>query len=223
MKKVTISDFLISTNLINFNHTEIVRMAKSITRGLNLEADKARAIFYFVRDQISYVFRAEFHEEAYQASSVLGRGMGFCTQKAILFCALARCCGFPAGLYFYDIIDFTLPDYIVNLLKTCKLYFHGITALYMGGEWYQYDATLNQDLVQKKSLRPVEFCKNNNCLMHSKTIDGKKHIEYINDHGLYSDVNIHQIQQWLSQCYPHLYQEYATSMNDFDIDHYKPT
>jgi len=196
--------FLAPTKLIESDHPAIIKKAEEITSDALHAEDKARNIFYFIRDQISYEFKASFDEKAYFASEILKAGGGFCTQKTILFCALARNCGIPAGLYFYDIVDYTLPQYIIDIIKTRTLYHHGITALYLNNRWIQYDATLDYQLTLRKQRYPVEFSPDHDCLMRTKTRTGEKHIEYIHDYGLYPDVTIDEIVQWLKEGYPHL-------------------
>ncbi len=199
-----IIDFLHPTELIDSDHPAIISKANEIT-GLKREPeDKAKAIFYFVRDYIRYIFRADLDEQKYKASSILKSGKGFCTQKAILFCALARACQIPSGIHFYDIVDYTLNETFVRFLKTRTLYHHGVPVLYLNNTWYQYDATLDIELVKNKGLRPVEFCMGQNCLMHPTTLNGEKHVEYVRDHGMYSDVTFKEIESWLKEGYPHL-------------------
>ena len=201
---IEIQPFLNSTKLINFYHPKIQSQAKEITTDCSTHEEKAQNIFYYIRDKIRYEFRVKFTEEEYFASNIIEVGRGFCTQKAILFCALARSCNIPAGIYFYDIIDHTLPAYILNYMKTNVLYHHGIAALFINGKWNKYDATLDKVLIDRINLKPVEFSPNKDCLMHEKTKKGEKHIEYIKDYGMVSDVSTEQIIDWFDNGYPEL-------------------
>ena len=197
--------FLLPSKLINFEHPDIIQKSTELTAGVNRIEDKAEKVFYFIRDRILYEFQAAFEEEAYLASNILRAGKGFCTQKAILFCALARNCGIPAGIHFYDIVDYTLPEYIVNILRTNALYHHGIVELHLNGNWHRYDATLDTPLCSRRNRIPVEFEPDEDCLMKPKTRDGAKHIEYIRDYGLFEDISFEKIVGWLKQDYPHLF------------------
>ena len=196
--------YLQSTKLINSNHLAIIKQADELTNQFIPIEEKACLIFYFVRDQIRYLFRADSNEDQYLASNILKKEGGFCTQKAILFCALARACNIPSGIYFYDIVDYTLPQNIIDLLRTRTLYRHGIVALYLNGKWLKYDATLDSNLITRNNLIPVEFSPDRDCLMHEKTKSGERHIEYIKDYGLYSDLNFKEIKSWFIKYYPHL-------------------
>ena len=202
--KQNLDQFLKSTQLINSNNDKIIKKANQLTSVALKTEDKAEKLFYFMRDQIRYVFHADSNKESYKASSILEKGRGFCTQKSIHFCSLARACGIPAGIYFYDIDDYTLPPAYIELLRTKRLYRHGIVALHLNGKWNKYDATLDIKLVNKNNLIPVEFYPDRDCLLHEKTKSGSKHIEYVNDYGLVADVSFEEIKLWFKQHYSHL-------------------
>jgi transglutaminase-like putative cysteine protease len=183
----------------------ILKQAEDLMSGGKGQEEITRRIFYFIRDRIRYDFRPKLEASEYRASSILKERRGFCTMKAILFCALARACGIPAGLHFYHIVDHTLPNPMVKMLRTNTLYHHGIGALWLEDGWYQYDATLDRELINMKQLEAVEFAYQRDCLMPSETRNGGLHIEYIEDIGLYNDVSFAQIKGWLREGYPHLY------------------
>ncbi len=202
--ELELNQYLKPTKLINYNHPEIIQKANELTVDFEKQEEKAQALFCFIRDEIRYVFHADREKEFYKASSILEKGRGFCTQKSILFCALARACNIPAGIHFYDIDDFTLPPNFVDLLRTKTLYRHGIVSLYLNGKWNKYDATLDIKLVNRNKLIPVEFFPDRDCFMQDKTQSGEKHIEYVNDYGLVADVSYEEIRSWFKKHYAHL-------------------
>jgi len=205
---IPMEKFLTPTRLIDSDHPEIMAQATQLTRDGQSQSKKAAKIFYFVRDEIRYEFKAKPFEFQYHASFILKDRKGFCTQKAILFCALARACGIPAGVYFFDIIDHALPKRMVALMRTNYLYRHGITALWLNGVWRLYDATLQIDLVRQQQFVPVEFDPDRDCLFQPHTLTGAPHIAYVKDHGLQADVDHAEIIEWLSSAYPHLTAKY---------------
>jgi transglutaminase-like putative cysteine protease len=196
--------YLQSTPLINSDHPDVKAKQSEITRNASNPEERARSIFYFIRDSIPYEFRAQLHENAYLASSILKAGKGFCTQKAILFCALARSASIPAGIHFYDIEDHTLRKEVAAFLRTKTLFHHGIAALYLQEDWHLYDATLDRDLAERKKIRPVAFYPDRDCLMIGPDPASPPQIEYRKDYGMVDDVTFADILLWLRTGYPHL-------------------
>ncbi len=205
----SLSRFLLATRFIERDHPKITEKAIQLTAEVKTVEAMAERIFYFIRDEIRYEFIPKFTEQAYFASHILEAGRGFCTQKAILFCALARSLNIPAGIYFYDIVDHSLPAHTVDYLGTRTMVHHGIAALLLNGNWYQYDATLDIRLVNRNGLLPVEFHPDRHCLMSAVTKNGGRHIEYQTTHGLVDDVTFPQIMDWFKRGYPHLIGQYA--------------
>lgn len=207
--------FLESTFFIDYTHPEIQKKAEELIRGLSAPESRAESIFYYIRDQIVYTFRIHLEPDMYRASSVLRMKSGFCVQKAVLFCAFARAADIPAGLFFYDIRDYTLPEQMKAVLKTDVLYYHAVAALYLGRRWIPCDATLHNNLIEKKGLMPVFFSPTG-CLMHSVTADGKRHVDYIHKYGLYEDVPLKEMLEAFKNHYPHLYQKHIHLSRDFN-------
>jgi transglutaminase-like putative cysteine protease len=202
------ADYIRSDELIESGHPGILQKADQLSESSARDVERAEKIFYFIRDSIRYTFIPRFDSDDYRASSILKSSRGFCTQKAILFCALARCAGIPAGIHFYDIVDKSLPDETVAMMKTSTFYRHGIAELYLDGIWRQYDATLDSALVERNGLRPVEFDAGADCLMHEATLDGSPHITYVKDHGRVSRVTFDEIMGWFRLYYPHLHPDH---------------
>ena len=95
-KKNTITDltpYLSSSTNCQVTNAQIVALANSLTQGLTNSVDKAKAIYNYVRDQISYSFYYDTH---YGAVGTLNAGTGNCVDQAHLSIALYRAAGLPA-------------------------------------------------------------------------------------------------------------------------------
>ena len=95
-KKNTITDltpYLSSSTNCQVTNAQIVALANSLTQGLTNSVDKAKAIYNYVRDQISYSFYYDTH---YGAVGTLNAGTGHCVDQAHLSIALYRAAGLPA-------------------------------------------------------------------------------------------------------------------------------
>ena len=201
--------YLLATPLIEAGHPEIEAKAEALTKGETDSAGIARRIFYFIRDEIRYAFSMRYTENSFRASTVLKARRGFCTMKTILFCALARNRGIPAGIHFYDIVDHRLSERFYELLRTNVFHHHGVAELFLNGRWVQLDATLDRHLSEKDGLSLVEFSSGGDCLLPPMTSDGRQHVEYIEDYGRVSDVSVGEIRSWFQEGYPHLYHKHG--------------
>ncbi len=84
------------------SNAEIVALAEKLTQGLTNPTDKARAIFNYVRDKISYDY---YYDTYYGALGTLHAGHGNCVDQAHLSIALYRASGLPAR-YVHGKCDF---------------------------------------------------------------------------------------------------------------------
>jgi len=74
---------------------EVVELATTLTRGIGQDSERARVLFEWVRDEITY--RLGLHP--HRASDTLLAGEGSCSNKANLLTALLRAVGIPAGFH----------------------------------------------------------------------------------------------------------------------------
>lgn len=195
--------FLEPTELIDWKHPLILEKSNALFTAKESDSAKAEVIFYFIRE-IPYAFDISFNAKDYKASAILQANRGFCTQKAILFCALARSAGIPAGIHFHDIVDHTLSDHFLKFLKTDVLVYHGIASLFISGAWRQYDATIDSRLADRKGMQPVSFSPDHDCLMPPKDLEGGPNIDYVKDRGRHADVSFQDIETFYRQAYSHL-------------------
>jgi len=164
--------------------------------------EKARAIFYFVRDRVIYTPYSPFYlPEHYKASAILKRGSGYCVQKAILLTALARANNIPARLVFANIKNYLIPEKLLKMMETNIFVFHGYNELYINGRWVKITPTFDKGMCKKLHLRPVEFDGQNNATFHTHDLNGQKHIEYIKDYGHFADLPFEKMMSSFRQHY----------------------
>src|SRR5512137_928935 len=88
-----------ATTFIDCDHPAVVEFAKGAAEGAADETGRAVRIFYSVRDGIRYdPYGIDLAEERFKASVVLGKGSGYCVEKALLLVAAARAAGIPSRL-----------------------------------------------------------------------------------------------------------------------------
>ncbi|MDI9623616.1 MAG: pseudomurein-binding repeat-containing protein [Methanothermobacter sp.] len=125
-----LSQYLVATANCQVNDPSIKSLATQLTAGLTSAWDKARAIFNWVRDNISYSF---YYNTRYGAVGTLKYRTGNCCDQAHLVVALARAAGLPAR-YVHGICTFSTGTYG-----------HVWAQIYINGAWYNADATSSKN------------------------------------------------------------------------------
>ena len=207
---VKIEEYLKSTFFIDCETKSIKEKAQDLTEGQQETTDKAKSLFYFVRDEIKYQPFSRFHlPEYYRASAILDIGGGYCIQKAVLFAALARAAGIPARLRLIYLRNNLLPDTTAEVLGGIDLFLHGYDELYIEGKWVKATPTFDIEMCREHRIIPVEFDGKHNALFHSHNLDGKLHIEYLKDDGHYQDLPLNKIlDHWLETYGAELVEEF---------------
>ena len=84
-------------------------------------------------------------------------------------------------------------------IKTNIFIWHSYTELYLSERWVK--ATLAFD---RAGLKPLEFDGQSDSLFHPFDRAGRRHMEYLKDHGTFADVPFETIQAEFTQAYPAL-------------------
>ena len=181
---------LLPTDVIDSDDVLIQNTAREIVQGCDAPAEKAKRLFYFVRDEIEYNFAPLLRSrEDWKASLTLKRGNGFCQQKAILYAALARAAGVPAQIAFQHIKDHKLLGTRYEpYMPGGVLPFHGLTVVYINRKWLWEDATLDARLCNRRGYRLVEFSPEGHALLPATDLKGHPHFEFLGSFGPYPDL-----------------------------------
>ena len=193
--------YLKPTDFIDCDNQSVQRKASDLIRGQNDIIQRARSLFYYVRDEIRYNFyMSKSHPENFRASKTLSRGEGYCVQKAVLLVALARAAGIPSGLGFARLKNHLLSEKVINWIGTNILPFHGYAEFYLNGKWIMATPAFDLELCEKNRIIPVEFDGRNHAMLHAYNRDGKLHIEYIKDLGHnYDDLPLNDLWEAIIQ------------------------
>jgi transglutaminase-like putative cysteine protease len=174
---------------------------------------KGVRLYYAVRDGIVYTPYCDFRSpETFRASAVLAKGAGFCVGKAAVLTAAARASGVPARPGFAD---------VKNHLSTARLrermdgtdvfYYHGYVELHLDGRWVKATPAFDRALCEKFGVLPLEFDGRADSLFHPHDRAGRRHMEYIRDHGPSRDVPVDEIVATFSRAYPKLTERMASA------------
>lgn len=190
---------------------------KSIHRATSPK-EQAIRLYYAVRDGVRYnPYALTFSKEDYRASAVLRKKEGFCVQKAVLLAAAARGCHIPARLGFADVRNHLSSQRLRDILQTDIFFFHGYVQLQIEGRWVKATPAFDADLCKKLGIFPLEFDGENDSIFHPFDREGKKHMEYLRDHGTFADLPFDMMKDAIRAGYPHLvaYIEKGQSQGDF--------
>lgn len=131
------SVFLEENEYIDFSSSLIIDKAKQLFNNLNLDVEKARVAYEYVRDEIPHSFDIKANIITAKASDVLKYQTGICHAKANLLAALLRTQGIPTGMCFQHI---TLAA--DDSLGYCV---HCYNAIYVDNHWIKVDVRGNMN------------------------------------------------------------------------------
>ena len=181
--------FLQPTPYIDCDAEPVKEKSRALVQGIPASRDKAIRIFYAVRDDIKYtIYGKRSLPDHFSASFILSAGEGYCVQKAILLVALARAASIPARLRLAAIRSHLVPKELLKKRGTDLFPYHGYADLHVDGVWVKATPTFDIGSCTEGGLRPVDFDGQHDALLPSTTLDGRPHIEYVEDRGFFEDV-----------------------------------
>jgi transglutaminase-like putative cysteine protease len=171
---------LAPTSAINADHEKVKQAATEISAPFRDERETARALFYFVRDQIHYnVYMVSTKFEDFVAGTVLERAKGYCVQKAVLLAALARAAGIPSRLVFARIRNHRVAEELTRQTGVDFFPSHGYTQLLLGGRWINVTPAFDRALCEANGVPAVEFDGVHDAPLAAWDLAGKPYVEYI--------------------------------------------
>ncbi len=138
MQMNDIKEYLKSSDIVDYDDPQIIRLARDLSKGIEDEIQLAKAAYEYVRDDILHSNDIGGTIVTYKASDVLKHKQGVCYAKAHLLAAILRYLGIPAGFCYQVLIldDGEKPQLIV----------HGLNAIYLKSlsKWIRVDARGNK-------------------------------------------------------------------------------
>lgn len=211
--------YLSPTYFIDSDASEVITFAGISAVDKETPREKGISLFYAVRDKIRYdPYRIDLERrEAFKASVIISRGYGYCVAKAIVLAAVARASGIPSRLGFADVRNHLSTERLRRLMKTDAFIFHGYTELFLDNRWVKATPTFNLSLCDKFGIKSLDFDGRNDSLFHPYDREGKRHMEYIRDHGNFADVPYERIVSCFREYYPAYFQTRdAAEEGDFE-------
>jgi transglutaminase-like putative cysteine protease len=192
------------TEFFDFDVDAVRDFAFASVRDAGTIREKAINLFYAVRDSIRYdPYTISMDPNSYKASSVLAAKAGFCLPKANLLIASARATGIPAGIGLADVKNHLCTERLRRMMGGKELFLHhGFAVLYIDGNWIKAAPAFNIELCEKFDVVPTEFDGESHALFQQFDAKGRRHMEYVADHGVWSDFPFDRIAKDFKDFYP---------------------
>ena len=196
--------YLEPTRYFDYDTPPVREFALAKTAGADTPVAKAVALFYAIRDEIRYdPYTISDDRGDYRASRVLEAGAAFCVPKANLLVACARALGIHAGLGLSDVTNHLCTERLLRLMGGSNLFVHhGYAVLHLDGRWVKAAATFNLELCEKFEVLPTEFDGTSHALFQEFDRRGRRHMEYVRDHGVWSDFDFDRVIGDFRDLYP---------------------
>lgn len=197
--------YLQETQYFNFNHPLVQEYTKAVVGQETDSVKQAIAIYYAVRDDVLYnPYTFSVDPKSFAASECLAAQQAYCIPKAVLMGAMARAVGIPSRLGLADVKNHLSSQQLVDYLRTDIFYMHGFIELYLNGQWVKATPAFNATLCTKMGVEPLEFDGRTDSIFQEYNADGTHYMDYIADHGTFSDVPVQLLFDTVKRVYGHL-------------------
>ncbi len=196
--------FLGPTEFLDTGHPLVREFVARAVGDASNDRQRAIRLFYAVRDQIRYdPYRISFDPAAYRASRVIEDGYGWCVSKAGLLAACARAAGIASAIGLADVVNHLNTEKLRRQMGGVDVFYdHGYAALYIEGRWVKVVPAFNIGLCERFGVRPTEFDGVNDALYQEHDASGRLHMQYLADHGTWSDLPLEQVVEDFRRHYP---------------------
>lgn len=142
---IQMESYLRSTQLINFDSTEVSGLASSLELSCCSEAEAVQKAYEYVRDRFPHTFDINETGVAVSASDVIKLGHGTCYAKVNLLAALLRSAGIPAGICYQCLCCDDPDDTSTTGTFNSRLILHAVNAIFIKSinKWVRLDARGN--------------------------------------------------------------------------------
>jgi transglutaminase-like putative cysteine protease len=196
--------YLAATPFLDFDLPVVAQFVLDAVVGASTQREKAIRLFLAVRDQVRYEpYSLRLTPECFRASTVVRERGSFCIPKAVLLTAGARLLGIPAALGLSDVVNHFSTPRLQQVMGNREVFMHhGWTAMYLEGRWVKAVPAFNKELCTLMSVPATDFDGEHDAVLQQYKEDGSVHMEYLRDHGVWSDVPYLRIDEDWRGYYP---------------------
>jgi transglutaminase-like putative cysteine protease len=198
-----VDEYLGATWFLDRDSPAVVELARATTRGASSDLDRAVRLYYAIRDDIRYdPYAASDDPGAYRASTVAGAPSAFCIQKAILMAASGRALGIPTRLGYADVRNHLTSAKLRATMGSDLFVWHGFTELWLDGKWVKATPVFNSSLCERFGVLPLDFDGTSDAILHPFDAAGRRHMEYVREHGSFADFPYDRLMAAFRETYP---------------------
>jgi transglutaminase-like putative cysteine protease len=114
--------------------------------------------------------------------------MGIVWPKAVVLAACLRCRKIPTRLGFADVRNHLNTERLRRLMGTDVFVYHGCTEIYLNGKWVKATPAFNIELCNNFNVSPLALDGTKDSIFQPYDKSGNLHMEYVKDHGSFSDL-----------------------------------
>jgi transglutaminase-like putative cysteine protease len=201
--------YLAPTAFLDFEQNAVRGFVDRVVGAETRPIRKAVLLFYAVRDEIRYdPFSIHLEPEAFTASTVLRDGRAFCIPKAVLLAAAARAAAIPSAIGLSDVVNHFTSEKLKRAMGGKEVFLHhGYAALHLGGRWVKAAPAFNIDLCTRFGVLPTEFDGASDAILQEYDAQRNLRMEYLRDHGFWSDLPFNRIKEDFEGYYPMTFNE----------------
>lgn len=196
--------YLQSARFIDSDTPAVREFAERAAAGATSDVERAVKLFYAVRDGIRYdPFSMRLDPAIYVASHALSAPSAYCIPKAILLAAAGRALGIPCAIGLSDVVNHLTTEKLKALMGGTNYFMHhGYAVMYLDGRWVKAAPAFNIELCTRFGVLPTEFDGRSDAIFQQYDAHERRHMEYVKDHGCWSDFPYEKVDADFRAYYP---------------------